>query len=179
MAADEVVEQVYRLTLKKNTPAEIGKILELSEGTIKNIIRDFLPFLKDLDLYSEHKTDVFKGLQKMAVNYLLKKMPNASFKDLTYFFAITEDKINNREGIPSHLVGVGVNIRMEDLVSKKEKVEKKLLQEGVDYHELPTKVAEAVTCKATTLKLPFDQLRGMSPKDQDKHQEDILNCTLF
>lgn len=168
-----LVEQVYKLVLKKNTPAEIAAIAEVSETTVRNIINTHLPFLKDLDIYEEHKTDILKGVQKMSLNYLIKKMPNASFKDLTYFFAITEDKINLREGRSTQNIGIGLNIRLEDIVKKKEGIKRELLNSGVPHYMIEDKIAERVALSQELVSLPVKELEGKG------HTPDPIQNSLF
>jgi DNA-binding CsgD family transcriptional regulator len=173
--ADVDIEQVYKLTLKKNTPAEIALIMGCSDTHVRNIIDEHLPFLKDLDIYEKHKTDIMKGVQKMSLNYLIKKMPNASFKDLTYFFAIVEDKINLREGKSTQNIGIGLNIRLEDLVTKKEKMEKELLSSGIAHSQLAYEITKKVALPEIT-NLPFYELReGNLPKCTPVSLEQLMS----
>lgn len=110
---------MYSLTLKKNTPAEIGTILGKSEDCIRDAIARHFPYLKDLDLYDSHKTDILKGIQKHIASHLLANARTANFRDLAFAFSMLEDKIALREGRTTQNIGIGLNIRLEDLVKQK------------------------------------------------------------
>lgn len=171
---DALTEKVYRLKLKKNNDADIARLLNISEEEVAKIMREKLPFLKDLDVYDAHKTDLWKGAQKMALGSLMSKIPTASFKDLTYFLAISEDKINLREGRSTQNIGIGLNIRLEDLVNKKEQMVKSLKKEGVPDHLIAEKMGERLALPHEVSRLPVDKLIGKEKNTESAVFQDTL-----
>jgi hypothetical protein len=136
----ELVERLYKHKLRKLSYEEISTLENIPVKTVDNIFSTHLSFLRDVDVYEEHKTDILMGLQKMCVGLMIKKADKATFRDLSTAFGILEDKLNLRQGKATQNIAVGMSIRLEDLVTRKERLEKNLLEQGVCRTELPAAI---------------------------------------
>lgn len=138
----EHIEKIHELALKQVTIKDIASATGLETSQVQEVLTSVFPHLKELKLFKDHKPDVFRSIQKKAAEFILQKIPVASLKDLTYLVAILEDKINLIEGKTTQNIGIG--IRIEHLVSEKEKVMGKLRDSGVPEHQLEDKLREAL-----------------------------------
>ncbi|MGQ9571471.1 MAG: hypothetical protein ACUVUQ_11670 [Thermodesulfovibrionales bacterium] len=154
----EQIEQVHALLLKHNTSDEISKLLNLPVNTVRKIVARYFPHLKDVTLFSEHKKDIFKGLQSLATGYLIQKMPYASFKDLVDLVKMLEEKVALLEGRSTS--NIGIALRIEDLVAKKEEMLNDLRNRGVPENRIEiefqklTALPSAGTIPAPTIAAP-------------------------
>lgn len=155
----EVIEKVYKRRLKKMTAEEIAEVEGLAVDTVNYISKTYLSFLKDLDMYEEHKTDIFMGLQKMIVGLMLKKADKATFRDLSTAFGILEDKLNLRQGKSTANIAVGMTIKLEDLVTRKEQLEKSLLAQGICRTEIPGAIATKLLQDKKVNVLPLETMK--------------------
>jgi hypothetical protein len=130
----ENLEQLHGLLLKKNTVNEISALMEISPSTVRTLTARYFPHLIYLDLYKEHKKDILRGLQNMAIGYLIQKMPLANFRDIADLLKTLEDKIALLEGRSNF--NVGVRIRIEDLVAQKEQMLQQIREQGVPEHQI-------------------------------------------
>lgn len=143
----EILEKVHELALKQVSPADIASTTNLDITQVYAMLTEYFPHLKELKLFKDHKSEIFRSIQKKAAEYILQKIPLASLKDLTYLVAILEDKINLREGKSTQNIAIG--LRIEHLVSQKEKVIEHLRSQGVPENMLEDKLKE-------TLQLPVN-----------------------
>ena len=151
----EVLEKIHELALKQVSAQDIATTTGLDVIQIYSIITEHFPHLKDLKLFKEFKSDVYRAIQKKASEWILQKIPVASLKDLTYLVAILEDKINLREGKSTQNIGIG--IRIEHLVSEKEKLIGNLRSQGVPEHLLETKLTEMLQLPSSVT-IPLQEL---------------------
>lgn len=166
---EELIESVYKHKLKKLSHEEIATLTGLNLEQVEYITRKHLRFLKDLNTYEEHKTDILMGLQKMVVGLMLQKADKATFRDLTTAFGVLEDKLNLRLGNSTANIAVGMTIRLEDLVGRKEKVHKELLTSGIHHSTLPKAVANKMLEGKQTASLPIEAIEShtlTAPKEQ-------------
>jgi len=136
------IQEIHNLLLKKNTPTEISQLTEVPVSTVKKVISRYFPHLHNLPLFIEHKKDIFKALQSLATGYIIQKMPYARFEDLIALIKILEDKIALLEGRSNY--NIGVAIRIEDLVSQKEKMLSDLRTRGIPEHQLETEFQKLI-----------------------------------
>jgi hypothetical protein len=143
----EHLEKIHELALKQVAPKDIAQAVGLETVQVYDALTEHFPHLKELKLFKDFKSEIYRSLQKKATEFILQKIPIASLKDLTYLVAILEDKINLREGKSTQNIGIG--IRIEHLVSQKEKVLEHLRSQGTPEHMLEDKLKE-------TLQLPYN-----------------------
>jgi hypothetical protein len=130
----EKLEQLHSLLLKKNTNSEIATLMEIPVSTVRTLTARYFPHLIYLDLYKEHKKDILRGLQNMAIGYLIQKMPTAHFSDVANLLKILEDKIALLEGRSNF--NVGVRVRIEDLVAQKELMLQQIREQGIPENQI-------------------------------------------
>ena len=130
----EQIEQIHSLVLKSNTPQDIAALTSIPLSKIRQAIARYFPHLAHLQLYKEHKKDIFRGLQSMAVGYLIQKMPYAAFNNIVDLLKVLEDKIALLEGRSNF--NLGINVRIEDLVAQKEKMLNELRKQGIPENQI-------------------------------------------
>jgi hypothetical protein len=138
----EKLEHLHSLLLKKNTPDEIAALLEVSVSTVRTWTARYFPHLIYLELYKEHKKDILRGLQNMAIGYLIEKMPVAHFSDIVNLLKVLEDKIALLEGRSNF--NVGVRVRIEDLVAQKEQMFQQLREQGIPENRIEKEFQKTV-----------------------------------
>lgn len=126
--------KIYAFILRGNSIVDAAKVFNLSEVTIHNIIKKDFPHLRDVDILKGDKANVFESIQSVAISYILKKMPNATFKELITLLTELEDKIRLIRG--QSTANMALNIRHESIISDKEKLESRLIENGVPKHLL-------------------------------------------
>jgi hypothetical protein len=89
---DKDLTKMYELLVKGNSAADIATIMSISVKTVYSNIAKHFPYLKDVKTFSDNKELVFSGLQKMSIGFIVKKLPSASFADLTKFFDMIDTR---------------------------------------------------------------------------------------
>ena len=165
----EQIEQVHALILKRNSPQEIATLTNLPVPTIRWMIARYFPHLANLTLFSEHKKDIFKGLQSLATGYLIQKMPYAKFDDLLNLLKVLEEKIALLEGRSTS--NIGIAIRIEDLVAQKEKMFAQLRDKGIPENEIEVEFQKLTALPPTgTLPAPTASVIDIpKPKIRQTH----------
>ena len=156
----ELLERIHELALKQVAPHDIAKTLDLQDFVVYAAITEHFPHLKELKLFKDFKADIFRSLQKKATEWMLEKIPFANLKDLTYLVAILEDKINLLEGRTTQNIGIG--IRIEHLVSQKEKLLAYLRNQGVPEYQLEVRLKELLSLP-NSASIPLHEL-GLAPE---------------
>jgi len=167
---DKEQDKLYALVLKSNTHQEISTLMKRPIKDIKDSIQKYFPHLKDLALYKAHKTDLFQGVQSMAIRSLIQRLPHANTKDLTYLIAILEDKINLREGRSTS--NIALSVRIEDLVEEKERIMNSYRDKGVPEDSLDTKFREHVSLDGKRARLPLKQIAKAVTGEELKPEQD-------
>lgn len=152
----EEISKMYSMVLKGDTIKDISKELKHTEKTISKYLDEYFPHLKDIEIFKEHKSDVYSGLQQLAVSSLLSKIPHASTKDLTYLIAIMEDKIRVRDG--KSMGKFSLDIKIEDIITRKEHIIHELKQKGVADEAIDVEFQKTVSLDGRAVNLPLTDL---------------------
>lgn len=128
----DLLQTVYKHACQGLSYKDIGTLVDLEEGTVQTIITEHFPHLQEINTFKDNKVNIFSGVQQLAVQHLLRKIPFMTGKDLTYLLVAIQDKVQLLTGGSTS----NVRITLEGLVSEREKVKEQLKQEGVSEHHL-------------------------------------------
>ncbi len=170
-AKKEEISKMYSMVLKGDTIKDISTELKHTEKTIRVYLDKYFPHLKDISIFKEHKTDVYSGLQQLAVSSLLTKIPQASTKDLTYLIAILEDKIRLRDGLATQKFSL--DIKIEDTITRKEHVIHELREKGVAEEAIEVEFQKQVSLDGRSVNLPLTDLIENNNPDEDTGLEQL------
>jgi len=159
------LEDLHELAVKENNIADMAKILSVSENTVKRLLAEYFPHLRELRLFKDKniRVNIYRSLQNLAAKSLLVKIPLSNVKDLTSLIAMFEEKISLIEGKSTQNIAIGIKI--EHLVAEREKVFKYLRDKGVPEEELELEFNKMIQLP-TNLKLPLSEIGINLPEPQ-------------